>query len=279
MCKVLGVSRSGYYNWREHKPSNYSRRKRKIKEKISILFEEFTGTYGSPRIVRELFKFEDTDYHISEKTVGRYMAEMGLYATPPEPFVVTTDSNHAKPIYPDLLNQEFNPSEPDRVWVTDITYVWTSEGWLYLATVMDLFSRKIIGWNMASRMTTELCLTALNRALSLREPSDQLIHHSDRGSQYASHEYTNRLKEYDIQISMSRRGNCFDNACIESFHATIKKERIYRRKYQKREIAKMDILKYITGHYNERRMHSTLQYFSPNEFERAHAKVGPEKAA
>lgn len=279
MCKVLGISRSGYYNWTEKKPSNQSRRKHKIKEEISKLFEEFAGTYGSPRIVRELAKMEDTDYHISEKTVGRYMAEMGLYAIPQKPFVVTTDSNHAQPVYPNLLNQEFNPSEPDRVWVTDITYVWTSEGWLYLATVMDLFSRKIIGWNMASRMTTDLCLMALNRALSLREPSNQLIHHSDRGSQYASHEYTNRLKENDIQISMSRRGNCFDNACIESFHATIKKERIYRRKYRSREVAKMDILKYITGHYNERRMHSTLQYFSPNEFERSHVKVGSDKAA
>src|SRR5690625_1663438 len=227
---------------------------------------EYQGIYGNPRITKALHRLSDPDYHVCEKTVGRYMAEMGLRAVPKEPYVITTDSNHSLPIYLNLLDRAFNPKIPDRVWVTDITYVWTSEGWLYLATVMDLFSRKIIGWNMDKTLTKELCLVALNRALNARHPSDQLIHHSDRSSQYASNEYIARLEEHYIQISMSRKGNCYDNACIESFHATIKKERIYRRRYKTREEATMDILKFI-GFYNERRMHSTLDYRSPNEIE------------
>lgn len=273
MCEVLEVSRSGYYKWSHTEPSNQETLKKKIKEKIYSLFKHFDEVYGSPRITRALHKLKDSDYHVCEKTVGRYMAEMGLQATPKEPFIVTTDSKHNQAVYPNLLNQEFNPKAPNCVWVSDITYIWTSEGWLYLATIMDLFSRKIIGWSMDNKMTKELCLTALKRALESRRPSGRLIHHSDRGSQYASNDYIDLLKKHDIQISMSRKGNCYDNACIESFHATIKKERVYRRRYKSRAVAKMDLLKYITGFYNGVRMHSTLDYKSPNEFERAHQKV------
>jgi|SRR5699024_446585 len=269
MCEVLWVSKSGYYKWLNEGPSEQEKVKTKIKKKISHIFTWYDGIYGSPRITRALHRLNDPDYHVSEKTVGRYMAEMGLRATPKEPYVVTTDSNHNQPIYPNRLEQAFNPQERDRAWVTDITYIWTFEGWLYLATVMDLYSRKIIGWNIDKKMTKELCITALRRALDLRKPSGKLIHHSDRGSQYASNEYVQYLKAHDIQISMSRKGNCFDNACIESFHSTIKKERIFRRQYKTRQEAIMDVLKYI-GFYNERRMHSTLDYLSPNEFERAH---------
>lgn len=272
MCEVLWVSKSGYYKWLQEEPSKQEIWRDKIKKKIYHLFQRHEGIYGSPRITRALHRLENPDYHISEKTVGRYMAEMGLRATPKEPYVVTTDSNHSQPVYPNLLNQSFNPGMPDRAWVTDITYIWTYEGWLYLATVMDLYSRKIIGWNMDKKMTKELCITALKRALDLRKPSGELIHHSDRGSQYASKEYMHYLKAQDIQVSMSRKGNCFDNACIESFHGSLKKERVYRHRYKTRESALMDILKYI-GFYNERRMHSTLDYLSPNEFERFHQRV------
>ena len=272
MCEVLEVSKSGYYKWLRSEPSNQEILKEKVKKKIYQLFMEYQGVYGSPRIQKMLKRLKDTDYHVSEKTVGRYMMEMELRAIPDQPYIVTTDSNHQLPTYPNLLNQNFNVEGPDLAWVTDITYIWTSAGWLYLATVMDLFSRKIIGWNVDRTMTKELCLVALKRAFNSRNPSPKLIHHSDRGSQYASNEYTNTLKNRGIQISMSRRGNCYDNACIESFHATIKKERVYRCRYRTREEAKLDILKYITGFYNERRIHSKLGYLSPNEFERAYKK-------
>lgn len=272
MCEVLEVSKSGYYKWLRSEPSNQEILKEKVKKKIHQLFMEYQGVYGSPRIQKMLKRLKDTDYHVSEKTVGRYMTEMGLRAIPDQPYIVTTDSNHQLPTYPNLLNQNFDIEGPDLAWVTDITYIWTSAGWLYLATVMDLFSRKIIGWNVDKAMTKELCLVALKRAFSSRNPSSKLIHHSDRGSQYASNEYINTLKSRGIQISMSRRGNCYDNACIESFHATIKKERVYRCRYRTREEAKLDILKYITGFYNERRIHSKLGYLSPNEFERAYKK-------
>lgn len=271
MCEVLQVSKSGYYKWLKGEPSDQKIIKEKIKKKIYRTFKFYDETYGSPRITKVLHKSTDLDYHVCEKTVSRYMAEMELRATPKEPYVVTTDSNHNQPVYPNLLAQSFNPKKPDLAWVTDITYIWTRKGWLYLATVMDLYSRKIIGWNIDKNMTKELCITALNRALNLRNPSKDLIHHSDRGSQYASNEYVQCLQAYDIQISMSRKGNCFDNACIESFHGTIKKERIYKYRYRTHHEAMMDIIKYI-GFYNDQRMHSTLGYLSPNEFERAYPK-------
>ncbi|GAB3043427.1 hypothetical protein GCM10027286_02200 [Virgibacillus ainsalahensis] len=244
-------------------------------KQIRHLFHQYHGIYGSPRITKELHK---SGIKISEKTVGRYMKEMGLSAIPKERFVVTTDSNQSEPIYPNLLNRKFYPTRPDLVWVTDITYIWTTEGWLYLSTVMDLFSRRIVGWNMDKTMTKELCLVALDRALTLRKPSGPLIHHSDRGSQYASNDYTAQLKENNIIISMSRKGNCYDNACIESFHASLKKEFVYRTKFSTREQAKKEIWKFIMSFYNERRSHSTLGYVSPNEYERmygysAHRKV------
>src|SRR5699024_1722785 len=171
MCDVLEVSRSGYYKWLNTEPSGQEVLKEKIKKKIYRLFMQYMEVYGSPRIMQVLHRLDDPDYHVSEKTVGRYMREMGLRATPKEPYVVTTDSNHSQPIYPNLLNRQFNPEAPNEAWATDITYIWTSEGWLYLATVLDLYSRKIIGWEMADKMTKELCLTALDRALDLRKPS------------------------------------------------------------------------------------------------------------
>lgn len=276
MCKVLKVSKSGFYKWlkmRTHQ-SDCEKEKERLKGMIRRLFYEYRETYGSPRITHELRK---QNIHISEKTVGRYMREMGLRAVPEKRFVTTTDSNHNNPIYPNLLNRHFNPGQPDRAWVTDITYVWTLEGWLYLASVMDLYSRKIIGWHIDKSLSKALVLKALNRALRLRHPSDRLIHHSDRGSQYTSKEYIECLNAHNIQISMSRRGNCYDNACIESFHATIKKDRIYRRRYRSHEEAKKDIWDYIMSFYNERRSHTTLGYTSPNQYERAYRALTERK--
>lgn len=271
MCKILNVSTSGYYKWLE-KQNNIDPTKEKYKaeilQKIKQSYYESDRTYGSPRVYDDLIEW---GYTISQKTVARIMKELGLRAIPEEKYVVTTDSDHTLSIYPNELNQDFTVPEPDRAWVADITYIWTLEGWVYLSTVMDLFSRKIVGWSLDSKMKKELPLRALNMALQTRRPFEGLIHHSDRGSQYCSSKYINVLETNKIKISMSRKGNPYDNACIESFHATIKKELIYRRRYKTREEAIKSINYYIGNFYNERRKHSTLGYLSPNNFERKHA--------
>ncbi|MEI3615038.1 IS3 family transposase [Pseudogracilibacillus sp. SO30301A] len=279
MCEVLGVSTSGYYDWEKREPSDQQKRKENIMRHIEHIFYDNYESYGSPRITRALKKM---GFNITERTVGRYMSEMGLRAIPEEKFVVTTDSKHDNKIYPNILDRDFNTEAPDESWATDITYIWTSQGWLYLAVVMDLFSRKIVGWHMDEFLNKELATTALERALMFREPSENLIHHSDRGVQYTSNDYIDLLTENDIQISMSRKGDCFDNACVESFFATLKKELVYRHRFKTREEAKIEIWKYIARFYNERRMHSTLGYLSPNEYERAYfesVKASNPKAA
>lgn len=265
MCEVLEVSKSGFYNWLKNKDNHNADKEcydKEIRRKIKKSFYESDETYGSPRVHDDLVEW---GYTISQKTVARKMQEMGLRATPKSRYIATTDSNHTMHVYPNLLNQEFNAEEPDRVWVTDITYIWTLKGWLYLATVMDLFSRKIVGWSIAPHMKKELTLKALNMAIVTRQPTEQLVHHSDRGSQYCSNDYTNVLKENKIQISMSRKGNPYDNACIESFHATIKKELIYRRRFKTCAEAIKAINYYISSRYNEKRKHSSLGYTSPNK--------------
>ena len=270
MCKVLGVSKSGYYKWLGRKKSDTQLKKEKAQAQIKRIFYAKREVYGSPRIKKEL---EKVGMVLSEKTVANYMHELGLSATVPFKYTVTTQSNHEHPIYPHLLDRKFHTQEPNRVWVVDITYIWTREGWLYLATVMDLFSRKIIGFNLATTLSKELPLLALQRAFQFRSPGKGLIHHSDQGSQYASHDYIALLTEKQCKISMSRRGDCYDNACIESFHATIKKELIYRRSFKTRKEAEKAVLEYIISFYNEQRSHSTLAYQTPNEFERLYAET------
>ncbi|WP_245998158.1 IS3 family transposase [Siminovitchia terrae] len=268
MCEILGVSKSGYYNWFGNQGRAATEREKKreeIKQKISQFFHESYGTYGSPRIHDDLIEH---GYVVSRKTVARLMKKMGLRAIPQEKYVMTTDSNHDFHIYPNLLNQEFGVNEPNKVWVTDITYVWTLEGWLYLASVIDLFSRKVVGWSQAAHMKKELAISALRMAITTRQPEEGLIHHSDRGSQYCSSDYIHELKELKAEISMSRKGNPYDNACIESFHATIKKELIYRRRFNTRDEATKAINYYISHFYNERRKHSAQDYRSPNNYER-----------
>lgn len=268
MCHVLRTSSSGYYKWKEKQLQGETDRdkvKTEIKQKISKSFHESRGTYGSPRVHDDLIEW---GYTISLKTVARYMQEMGLSATPLNQYVVTTNSNHDLTIYPNLVERNFDVDAPNTVWAADITYIWTLEGWLYLASVMDLFSRKIVGWSMDSSMKKELVLTALDRAILTRRPGKGLIHHSDRGSQYCSNSYIEVLEYNEIQISMSRKGDPYDNACIESFHATIKKDLIYRTRFESREQAIEAINHYILSLYNERRKHSTLGNCSPNNFER-----------
>jgi putative transposase len=224
MCSVLGVSKSGFYKWRDFqvKGARTERQARQdeLKQKIFQSYHESHGTYGSPRILKDL---EEWGYSLCERKVGRLMKEMGLRALPDKKVVVTTDSNHEQYVYPNLLERQFAVDAPNAVWVADITYIWTLEGWLYLASVMDLFSRKIVGWSLEATMKTELPFDALQKALLLRNPAGEPIHHSDRGSQYCSADYINCLEKCHFQISMSRKGDPYDNACIESFHATIKK--------------------------------------------------------
>lgn len=267
MCDVFGVSNSGYYDWLKREPSEEQKLKEEIMKEIERKFYKYREVYGSPRITKALRK---KGYNITERTVGRYMNEMGLSAVPKRKFVVTTDSKHDDKIYPNTLNREFDADAPNESWATDITYIWTSQGWLYLAVVMDLFSRKIVGWHMDQYLNKELATTALERALTLRNPPEGLLHHSDRGAQYTSNDYIDILTENKMEISMSNKGDCFDNACVESFFATLKKELVYRSKFKTREEAKIEIWKYISSFYNERRIHSTLGFVSPNDYERAY---------
>jgi len=196
------------------------------------------------------------------------MKDGDIHSKTKKKYKATTNSKHHLPVYPNLLNQQFEADEPNQVWVADITYIWTKEGWLYLASVMDLFSRKIVGWCLSERMTKELVIKALNRAIDERKPQPGLIHHSDQGSQYASNEYQAILRQYGMQTSMSRKGNCYDNACAESFHSIIKKELIFHETFATREEAKHRIFEYIECFYNAERIHSANEYISPMAYEK-----------
>jgi putative transposase len=269
MCSVLGVSKNGYYAWRIRDKSQQKIRKEKLTAKIKRVYLESKSIYGSPKITKVL---NESGTKVSQKTVTRYMKENNIRSKTVKKYKATTNSKHRLPVYPNLLNQQFKVDQPGKVWVTDITYVWTKEGWLYLATVMDLFSRRIIGWQMSNRMNKELVITALERAIGRQPPKEGLIHHSDRGSQYASTDYQMILRKYHITTSMSRKGNCYDNACIESFHSIIKKELIFHESYQTRQQAKNSIFEYIVSFYNYNRIHSTNNYMSPIAYEKQYYK-------
>lgn len=268
MCEVLGVSKSGYYNWLQKQVAPLTEREEKeieITQKVHQSFHESFGTYGSPRILKDL---QEWGYVLSQKKIANLMRELGLCAVIPKQYQQTTNSNHNHFVFPNLVKRQFNVKAPNQVWVADITYIRTMQGWLYLASIMDLYSRKIIGWSIADHMKEELVLQALEQALQIRKPPAGCIHHSDRGVQYCSNAYTNLLKENNMKISMSKKGDPYDNACIESFHSTIKKECIYRQRFQTKREAKQVIQAYIIQFYNEKRRHSTLGYVSPNQYER-----------
>ena len=235
-----------------------------MKSQIRIAHAVSRGTYGSPRIAHELREKGEV---VGVNRVARLMKEAGLVGRPRRRFKKTTDSDHLQPIAPDLLQREFQTSAPDQVWVSDISYIATKQGFLYLAVVLDLFSRKVIGWNIETHMRTQLCLKALNRALDLRAPNTGLIHHSDRGSQYASSAYQKRLAEVGARPSMSRRGNCWDNAVVESFFGTLKSE-LPGKKWENQAQARAAIREYIHHFYNPVRRHSANGFISPNEQER-----------
>lgn len=264
MCRALAVSAAGYYAWRARPESARSVSARTVLSAIRVIHRESRETYGSPSIWDALLK---QGHRIGEHRVARLMRQDGIRAKTVKKWRATTQSQHRFPVAANTLNRQFTVEAPNRVWAGDLTYVWTTEGWLYLAVLLDLYSRLVVGWAMDHRLTVELAEQALTMALANRNPQAGLLHHSDRGSQYAATRYQRLLGEHDITPSMSRTGNCWDNACVESFFGTLKRELVYHRRYETREAARQDIFEYIEVFYNRRRRHSTLGYDSPAEFE------------
>jgi len=270
LCRVLSVSKSGYFAWRDGRERPRRSEDRALTVRIQAIHEESRQTYGSPRIHHAL---KIKGIALGKKRVARLMRTAGIAVHPARRFVVTTDSDHDRPIAPDLLQQDFTASAPNQRWVTDITYVPTAEGWLFLAAIVDLYSRRIVGWAMDSTMHRSLVLTALDMAIAGRQPGQGLIHHSDRGSQYASADYRAVLDAHGMIASMSRPGCCYDNAAAESFWHTLKNELIHRRDFQTREEARQAIFEYIEVFYNRIRQHTTIGNLSPVDFELQRAKA------
>jgi transposase InsO family protein len=267
ICRVLKVSRSGFFAWLKRPASKQERRRRDLIEKIRVAHQENRELYGSPRVHRALLIDGEV---VSRNTVAKLMRQEKIRARNKRKFTPrTTESRHRHPIAENLLDRQFQSSGPDRKWVADITYVPTDEGWLYLAGVLDCFSRKIVGWSMADHMETDLVSDALRMALIHRGPSKELLHHSDRGVQYASEDYQHLLKSHGLTASMSGKGDCWDNAMMESFWATLKTELIHQSSYATREQARAAIFEYIEVFYNRKRLHSSLGYVSPESFEAA----------
>ena len=262
MCEVLGVSRSGYYAWAGRPESARAAADRDLAAQIRAAHEASRGRYGSPRVHAEL---RAHGRRVGRKRVARLMRGMGLAARRRRRFRRTTDSAHAFPVAPNLLGRDFTASAPGRVWLADLTYIRAAEGWLYLAVVLDLFSRRVVGWAMAARLGHELALAALDMAIARERPAPGLLHHSDRGVQFAAHEYRKRLRRHGMLCSMSRKGDCWDNAPMESFFATLKGELVEERGYLTRDEARADVFQYIEGFYNRRRLHSGLGYLTPEQ--------------
>ena len=277
LCRVLSVARSGYYAWQKRPESQHAREDKALAVKLKVFYQVNREVYGSPRMHPEMTA---QGFKVGRNRIARLMREHGLVATRPKRFKKTTDSSHSQPVAENVLDRKFDVPGPNRAWVTDITYIWTWEGWLYLAVVIDLFSRRVVGWSIAEHMRLKLVLNALQMALGERLiEGGLLVHHSDRGSQYASETYRDTLAQQEIVCSMSRKGNCWDNAVAESFFATLKKELIDRDSWPTRRIAKSAIHEYITLFYNARRRHSYLGFVSPMEYERSFNRQSNENAA
>lgn len=267
-CHFLSVSESGYYAWASRGPSERQRQDMVLLAHIREVFALSNNSYGSPRMTVEL---QEAGLSVGRRRVARLMRENGLKAWVKRRFKSTTNSKHAFAVAPNLLDQDFTATAPNEKWAGDMSYIWTAEGWLYLAVILDLYSRKVIGWAISNRMKKELPMEALDRAVALRQPEAGVIHHSDRGSQYCSHDYQKKLKDHGFLISMSAKGNCYDNAAVETFFKTIKNELVWRTSFATRQQAEIMIGKYIDGFYNHKRRHSTLGYMSPVQFEKINA--------
>jgi len=270
MCKVMEVTRSAFYDWLNRPESARSREDRQLGKKVKKIHEKSRETYGTRRIRQELV--EDGE-PISRTRVGRLMKQQGLESKSKRKFKATTNSNHGRPVAPNLLDREFLVDQPDTVYAGDITYIQKDEGWLYLAVLIDLYSRAVVGWAMSERMTAQLANDALMMAIWKRRPPQGLMTHSDRGSQYASALYQKTIKDNGFICSMSRKGNCWDNAPSESFFHTLKTELTHHRRYQTRQEAKQEIFEYIEVFYNRQRRHSTIGYQTPMGYEKACRKV------
>lgn len=268
MCELLEVSRSGYHAWRGRGPSPRERESVRLETHIRAIHAASDGNYGSPRVHEELRAQGNV---VSLNRVRRLMKKHGIAARHKRKFRATTDSRHKLPVAPNRLEQNFVAERPDQVWLTDVTYLWTDEGWLYLACVLDLYSRCVVGWAMSERNDRHLAIVALGMAYFQRRPPRGLVHHSDRGSVYCSHDYQKLLQQYAMVCSMSRKGDCYDNAPMESWFKTLKVERVNLQRYATRAQARSDVFSYIEAFYNSRRRHSSLGYVSPREFERRFA--------
>lgn len=270
MCRVLGVSASGFYGWQKSPGGKRGREDESLSEEIKNAFLDSRETYGSRRIRRQLKKLARG---CTLRRIRRLMRKLGLFPKRRRRFRITTDSKHPFQVHPNLLARDFKVDGPDRVWVSDITYIWTAGGWLFLATVIDLFSRKVVGWSMSESLKAGIAIDALEMAIAARNPAPGLIHHSDRGVQYACGGYQKVVVRAGMRPSMSRKGDCWDNSVAESFFSTLKKEMIYHVKFDTREEARREIFEFIEVFYNRQRMHSYLGYLSPVEFETVAAKA------
>lgn len=268
----MGTSTSGYYAWRDRSPSKRMRENQELVGEIRAIYAESRKTYGSPRIHADLVA---KGFQVSKNRVARLMRAEDIHSIRKRKRKTTTNSQHAYPIAPNLLQRDFQAQEPNQKWLGDITFIPTGEGWLYLAAILDLFSRKIVGWAMDSTLESWLVEQAFNMAVLNRKQIEGLLHHTDRGSQYAGGTYQKLLTAYDIQVSMSRSGDCYDNAPMESFFSTLKCEQVHFKDYLTRAEAKTDIFAYIEGFYNRTRRHSSLGYLSPDEFERRNHAILP----
>ena len=269
MCRALRVSRSAYHAWAVREPAKKAAADRVLRVHIKATHRRSHGTYGVPRMTVEL---RAEGHAVGRTRVGRLMRELGLQGIPKRRFRgTTTDSDHTDRVAENLLDRQFTVAEPDTIWVGDITYLPTAEGWVYLAVLIDLFSRKVVGWALRSHMRTELCLSALQQAVTTRRPVRGLLHHTDRGSQYTSEHYQNALDAFGATPSMSRKGNCWDNAVSESFFGTMEQELVIPKgPWPDQEAARRAVSDYIHGFYNHQRRHSTLGYLSPVDYEAAH---------
>lgn len=264
-CRVLRVSRSGFYAWRHRDPSAQTQRRKALGQRIRYVHGQSRGIYGSPRVYRELVTQGES---VCQNTVAKVMKTLQIKAKTAKPFVpCTTNSDHQAPVAPNTLDRDFQASLPNQKWVADMTYIATGEGWLYLAVVLDLCSRRVVGWAMADHMQSELVSDALAMALEHRRPARGLLHHSDRGVQYASDAYQDLLTDHGVECSMSQKGNCYDNAAMESFFGTLKTELVHHERYATRDEARASIFEYIEVFYNRQRLHSTLGYQCPEAFE------------
>lgn len=266
MCRQLRVSRAGYYAWGKRPESRRAQQERALAVQVAAVHQESRRTYGAPRVQHELRR---RGVRVAKKRVARLMRTQGLVARARRRYVCTTHSQHAQPVAPNVLQRDFRPPAPDRVWATDITYVPTAEGWLYLAVVLDLFSRRVVGWATGARIDRHLVLRALDMALAHRSPPRGLVHHSDRGCQYACADYQQALRARGLVPSMSRKGNCWDNACVESFFSSLKTELVHRVRFATRNEARLALFDYLEVFYNRARLHSHLGYVSPAHYEAA----------